>query len=148
MRVRQASGTLLLVIVCGAGLGGRLAQAQSQSGAVAADPYQRSADHFAFQATARNGPQHGEELYYYKCSFCHISFANRAPNLKDLLKRSNMTEQIVAGRIRTGGPGMPAYATTLSEADIADLVSYLKARCCWEGEDPPPNPRYRARTTR
>lgn len=151
MSVRHATGTLIILVaaalVCGAGLG-RSAMAQGQSGAVAADPYQRSADHFVFKATAKSGPQHGEELYYYKCSFCHISFAKRAPDLKDLFKRPNITDQTVADKIRKGGPGMPSYATMLSEADVADLVSYLKEKCCWEGEDPPPNPRYRAGGTR
>lgn len=123
-------------------------QAAGQPVATPADPYQRSADHFAFKASAKSGPQHGEELYYYKCSFCHIRFAKRAPDLKDLFKRPNVTDQTVADKIRKGGPNMPSYATTLNEADVADLVSYLKEKCCWEGEDPPPNPRYRAGTTR
>ena len=122
-------------------------QASSQP-APPADPYQRSADHFTFKASAKSGPQRGEELYYYKCWFCHTQFAKRAPYLKDILKRPNVTEQTVAEKIRTGGPGMPSYRTTLNDADVADLVSYLKERCCWEGEDPPPNPRYRAGTGR
>jgi hypothetical protein len=37
---------------------------------------------------------------------------------------------------------MPSYETALDEAAIADLVSYLKEKCCWEGENEPPNPRY------
>jgi len=35
---------------------------------------------------------------------------------------------------------------TLPEADLDDLISYLKdSKCCFEGQEPPPNPRYRGR---
>jgi mono/diheme cytochrome c family protein len=152
VRLRNASGKLLTVIVGAlvraASLRGRpgLAQAPSDK-QVVEDTYQRSADHYAFTATAKSGPQRGEELYYYKCWFCHNQFAKRAP-YRDILKRPNVTDQTVAETIRKGGPGMPAYGTTLDEAAVADLVSYLKEKCCWEGEDAPPNPRYIAGTKR
>ena len=114
---------------------------------VSVDSYQRSADHYKFKATAKGGPQRGEELYYYKCWFCHNTFAKRAPYLKDIFARG-MTDRAVADKIRSGGPGMPGYGTTLNDADIADLVIYLKEKCCWEGEDAPPNPRYALGTKR
>ncbi len=118
------------------------AQAEPEDSATR-DPYQRSADHFVFKATAKSGPQRGEELYFYKCWFCHTELADRAPVLTDL--GPAMTDQALAEKIRQGGPGMPAYRHTLSEADIADLLSYLLSdTCCWEGEEPPPQPRYRA----
>lgn len=124
----------------------RLTFAQGAQGSsdkpVPLDGYQRSADHFVFKATATSGPQRGEELYYYKCWFCHNQFAKRAPYLKDLFKRQGVTDQTVSEKIRNGGPGMPSYGTTLDDAAVADLVRYLKERCCWEGEDAPPNPRY------
>jgi hypothetical protein len=42
---------------------------------------------------------------------------------------------------------MPAYRHILTDTDLADLVSYLKdASCCFDGTEPPPNPRYVART--
>ena len=109
------------------------------------DPYQRSADNFVFKTTAESGPQRGEELYFYKCWFCHSQLADRAPALEDL--DPAMTDPTVAEKIREGGVGMPAYRHTLSEADISDLLSYLRSdKCCWEGEEPPPQPRYRAGT--
>jgi hypothetical protein len=33
----------------------------------------------------------------------------------------------------------------LSEPDLNDLVSYLREKCCWNSDSPPPNPHYRAR---
>jgi mono/diheme cytochrome c family protein len=144
-RLVLIAGTLAF----GAGATPGLTSAQTPSGAtLSVDPYQRSYDHFVFKSTAKSGPQRGEELYYYKCSFCHIQYAKRAPNLKDLFKRPSVTDQMVAEKIRKGGPGMPSYGTMLNDADISDLVSYLKEKCCWEGEDNPPNPRYRAGTGR
>jgi len=32
-----------------------------------------------------------------------------------------VTDQNVIGEIKEGGPGMPAFQTTLSDSDIADL---------------------------
>ena len=147
MSVKSAPGTALALLVgalmWASSFGGRPASAQTPvDQPVAVDSYQRSADHFAFNATAKSGPQRGEELYYYKCWFCHNTFAKRAPYLKDIFARPGVTDKTIADKIRSGGPGMPSYVTTFKDADIADLVSYLKEKCCWEGEDAPPNPRY------
>ena len=120
------------------------AATQTSEQPAAQDPYQRSLDHFLFRATATSGPQRGEELYFYKCWFCHSALAERAPVLEDLFDRPSMTGQRVAQKIRQGGSGMPAYRHTLGDADVADLLSYLRSdKCCWEGEEPPPQPRYR-----
>lgn len=133
----------LLIVSLGILTGGPLLGQTPSDKPVPLDGYQRSADHYVFKATAKSGPQRGEELYYYKCWFCHNQFAKRAPYLKDILKRPGVTDQTLAEKIRTGGPGMPSYGTTLDTAAVNDLVAYLKdPRCCWEGEDAPPNPRY------
>src|SRR5260370_42707565 len=53
----------------------------------------------------------------------------------------------VTVKIKEGGAGMPAFRTSLSDADIADLRAYFHSgKCCVEGENPPPNPWYRAET--
>ena len=39
---------------------------------------------------------------------------------------------------------MAAYRYELSYADLADLVSFLREKCCWDPEDPPKNPQYHA----
>ena len=154
MRLGSTSVVVLAVVLGAAMWSGRLtaplapvnavAQTSSESSA-AGDPYQRSIDHYLFRATATDGAQRGEELYFYKCWFCHSALAERAPVLDDLFDRPDVSEQSVAEKIRRGGPGMPAYGHTLNDADVADLLSYLGSeKCCWEGEEPPPQPRYRA----
>lgn len=135
---------------------GRAASAQSTSAQAAvetrvtSDEYQRSAEIFEMKTSAKGGPQRGEEIYYYKCWFCHNKYTKTAPHLKDLYKRPTLAtgeavnDRSVAEKIRGGGPGMPAYRYALTEADIADLRSYVReGKCCFEGDEPPPNPRYR-----
>ena len=152
MRLANTSGVVLTVVLGAAIWGQRSAgpmlsmsaATQTSERVETQDPYQRSLDHFLFRASAASGPQRGEELYFYKCWFCHSALAERAPVLEDLFDRPGVTRQHVAQTIRQGGPGMPAYRHTLGDADIADLLSYLRSdTCCWEGEEPPPQPRYR-----
>ena len=114
------------------------------------DEYQRSAEIYGMKTTAASGSQRGEEIYYYKCWFCHNQYAKTGPPLKDLYKRPTLmlggpvNDQTVADKIRSGGPAMPAYRHTLKEADIADLIGYFRSgKCCFEGDEPPLNPRYR-----
>jgi cytochrome c2 len=116
------------------------------------DDYQRSTEIYGYRTTAESGPKRGEELYYYKCWICHNQFVKTGPQLKDLFKRPTfstsddpITDQSVAEKIRSGGPGMPSFGATLKQADIADLISYIKEGCCFDSENPPPNPRYRAK---
>lgn len=116
------------------------------------DSYQRSTEIYEYKTTAQGGQQRGEELYYYKCWVCHNQFAKAAPQLKDLFKRPTfstsddaISDQTVADKIRNGGPGMPSFGATLKQADISDLLSYIKQGCCFDSENPPSNPRYRAK---
>ena len=116
------------------------------------DEYQRSAEIYEMRTSARNGPQRGEEIYYYKCWYCHNQYAKTGPPLKDLFTRAlpsgqPRSDREVAEKIRQGGPIMPAYRHVLTDADLADLLSYFKSpTCCFEGDEPPPNPRYRGVT--
>src|SRR5216683_558894 len=93
----------------------------------------------------------GEIIYYYKCWMCHNQYTKGAPYLKDLYQHSTMEsgqpvgDDTVAAQIQNGGPGMPAFHTTLSDADVADVVAYIReGKCCVEGENPPKNPWYEA----
>src|SRR5258708_35746708 len=44
---------------------------------------------------------------------------------------------------------MPSFGTTLSNSDVADVVSYLhREKCCVEGEHLPANPWYRSETNK
>jgi streptogramin lyase len=123
------------------------AKAASQT---ARDPYQRSYEFFTMTTTAKDGAQRGEELYYYKCWFCHNQYDRTGPQLKDIFTREKLgtgqpvNDQTVADKILNGSPVMPAYRHTLNQKDVADLLAYFKSdQCCFDAEEPPPNPRYR-----
>jgi hypothetical protein len=115
------------------------------------DSYQRSTNIYTYNVRAKSGPARGEELYYYKCWFCHNQYVKIGPQLGELYKRGTfassgdeVTDRNVAAKIQEGGPGMPSFRTTMKEPDISDLVSYIKSgNCCFNSQDPPPNARYR-----
>jgi len=133
------------------------AQEPAQQGAkpeakpVAKDYYQRSLETYEFRKAAQSGPERGREIYYYKCWFCHNEFSKTAPQLTGLFQRPTLlsglpvNNETVKDRIRNGGDGMAAYKYTLSEADLNDLVSFVREKCCWDSDAPPLNPRYQAR---
>ena len=115
------------------------------------DPYQRSIAIFEFKKAADKGPDRGREIFYYKCWFCHNEFAGpqSAPNLATVFMREKLlsgrptTDDGIKDEIRNGGAGMAAYKYVLNEADLDDLVAYIRQGCCWNSKSPPPNPRYR-----
>jgi mono/diheme cytochrome c family protein len=117
----------------------------------AKDSYQRSLQIYELKKAAASGLERGEEIFYYKCWFCHNEFTKDIPKLAGLFQHSALlsgqpvNDDTVKEKIRNGGPGMAAYRYTLRDADVDDLVSYLRERCCWSSDSPPPNPRYRAR---
>jgi mono/diheme cytochrome c family protein len=115
------------------------------------DYNQRSLEIFEFRKAAPSGPERGQEIFYYKCWFCHNEFVTDVPHIAGLYKKANMlsgqpvNDANVREKIRNGGPGMPSYKTVLNDADLNDLVSYVREKCCWDSDAPPPNPRYIAR---
>jgi mono/diheme cytochrome c family protein len=118
---------------------------------VAKDYYQRSLETYEFKKAARSGAERGREIFYYKCWFCHNEFSTTAPHLTGLYQRETLlsglpvNDENVRNRIRNGGAGMAAYKYTLSEADLDDLVSFVRDKCCWDSDAPPLNPRYGTR---
>jgi hypothetical protein len=38
---------------------------------------------------------------------------------------------------------MPGYRYVLTDKDLNDLVEYLRDHCCWDADNPPPNPRFK-----
>jgi mono/diheme cytochrome c family protein len=117
----------------------------------AKDYNQRSLEIFEFRKAAKSGPERGGEIYYYKCWFCHNEFTKDIPKLEGLFTRATLlsgqpvNEANVKDKIRSGGPGMPAYRSVLNDADLNDLAGYLREKCCWNSDAPPRNPRYIAR---
>jgi ubiquinol-cytochrome c reductase cytochrome b subunit len=72
----------------------------------------------------------GARLFHEKgCEFCH-AFAQqggkRGPDLTDVGGR--MTGEQIALRITSGSPNMPAYARTLTPAQVDALVAFLSTR--------------------
>src|SRR5262245_14360994 len=116
---------------------------------------QRAVAIYNYKTTAGSGWQRGEEIYYIKCWICHneytVNAKTGAVHLKGLYQRPRLisgqavNDQTVAEKIRNGGPGMPSYRRVLSDADMTDLLSYLReGHCCFEGSEPPHNPAYRS----
>ena len=98
------------------------------------DDFQRSARLDTYKVIADSGAGRGENIYFYKCWMCHNQYAKTGPYLKELFKHSQLmsgdpvTEENVAAKIKEGGPGMPAFGTTLKDADVADLITYYQGR--------------------
>ena len=125
--------------------------ASTEEGKPAKDYNQRALEIYEFRKAAQSGPERGREIYYYKCWFCHNEFTQGIPKLNDLYKHPALlsgqpvNDANVKAKLRDGGPSMPAYKYTLSDADLDDLVSFIREKCCWDSDSPPPNPRYIAR---
>jgi cytochrome c5 len=132
-----------------AGASAAPASAQNESKEPAKDYLQRSLEIYEFKKAAQSGPDRGQEIFYYKCWFCHNEFTKDIPKLDHLFQHANMvtgqpvTEENVKNQIRNGSANMAAYKYTLNEQDLNDLVGYLREKCCWNSDAPPLNPRYR-----
>jgi streptogramin lyase/mono/diheme cytochrome c family protein len=117
------------------------------------DDLQRSRRLDTYTILADSGASRGENIYFYKCWMCHNQYAKTGPLLKDLYQRDTLSsgdpvnDDNITAKIKEGGAGMPAFRTSLSDTDIADLRAYFHSgKCCVEGENPPANPWYRAET--
>ncbi|MGH9786034.1 MAG: c-type cytochrome [Terriglobia bacterium] len=113
------------------------------------DDLQRSMRIYTYTMTAESGPQRGEVLYFYKCWMCHNKYTKSAPYLSDLFQRPRLatgepvSQNTVAEKIRNGSQRMPGFRHSLSDADMADLMAYLRSgKCCYEEDEPPLNPWY------
>jgi mono/diheme cytochrome c family protein len=156
--IRILAGKLTVAMVLtAASLIGRQASAQSLPTPPAGarppvkDYNQRSLEIYEFRKAAQSGPERGQEIYYFKCWFCHNEFVKGIPHLEGLYKKPTLlsgqpvNDANVKEKLRNGGPTMPAYKYALKDEDLDDLVSYLREKCCWDSDSPPANPRFRAR---
>lgn len=114
------------------------------------DELQKADRIFQFKKAAGSGAERGREIFYYKCWFCHNEFTQGVPKLEGLFQHPTLwsgapvNEETVKNQIRNGSADMAAYKDTLSEADLNDLVAFLRDKCCWNSDAPPLNPVYRA----
>ena len=117
----------------------------SSTGSTSDQELQRSylIDHY--MEVAQSGPARGENIYFHKCWVCHNQYYKPAPHLTAVMQGAGLDEETLTNTIRDGNASMPSFKTTLSDADIRDVVSYLQSgKCCFEGVDLPVNKQYRA----
>ena len=119
------------------------------------DDLQRSARLDTYRILGDSGPARGENIYFYKCWMCHNKYAKTGPDLSTLYQRDTLTsgdpvtDDNVTAKIKEGGAGMPAFRTTLNDADIADLRAYFHSgKCCADGANAPANPWYKAESNK
>src|SRR6476660_4816376 len=95
------------------------------------EPYDtslRALQYYRYKRVAESGPERGRELYYFKCWQCHNEFQKTAPQLRGLYEGGRqvageiVTDAVLANKIRSGGPAMPAFRHELNDADVADIV--------------------------
>src|SRR5258708_6589379 len=107
------------------------AQNGAPASAAAYDESIRPLQYYRYKRVAESGPERGRELFYFKCWQCHNEFQKTAPQLKGLYQRANLisgdpvNDATVADKVRNGGPGMPSFRHQLSDADVADGVSFV-----------------------
>ena len=79
--------------------------------------------------------QAGAMLFREKgCAHCHgvggvggVS-GKKAPALADLREKKEWTEAKLTGQILNGGQKMPPFADSVTDAEAAQLVAYLRAK--------------------
>ena len=88
----------------------------------------------ASTAKAAASAEKGKEVFE-QCAVCHNADSTEkkmGPGLKGLFKKAKLvsgkpvTEANVKALINSGGNGMPPYSDTLSDAERADVIAYLK----------------------
>ena len=83
-------------------------------------------------AKARADEQAGALLFAQKgCVHCHGpggSGGKKGPDLANLRKNKVWTPAKITNQILNGGQKMPAFSDSLTDAEIAQVVAYLRAK--------------------
>ena len=67
------------------------------------------------------------QLFATTCGWCH-SNAGRAEGKGPQLMNTARSDEFIRNRIKNGKEGkMPAFGTTFSDADIDDIIAYIRA---------------------
>ncbi|MBM3770032.1 MAG: cytochrome c [Acidimicrobiia bacterium] len=144
-RPRTSQPILIAVLMCDLFVVSLASQQtpRSPSETALVDRYQRTYEVLTNNEVASSGAARGETIYFYKCWMCHNQGGRKGdksglvgPALGSVVSRMK-TQDAVTARIKNGGPRMPAFRHTLSEAGLSDLVAYLATpTCCYENDEP------------
>jgi mono/diheme cytochrome c family protein len=88
--------------------------------------------HALFSGKDKAAAQAGAALFGQKgCAHCHGEAGvggKKGPVLTDLRKQKEWTPARITNQILNGGQKMPPFGDSLTDAEAAQLVSYLRAR--------------------
>jgi mono/diheme cytochrome c family protein len=88
--------------------------------------------HSALAADSKSDAMAGAVLYRDKgCAHCHGAHGEgtpKAPALFDIRKSKLWTGDKITQQILNGGQKMPPFADSLSDAEVAQVVSFLRAK--------------------
>ena len=88
--------------------------------------------HLLFAANRAADEQAGAILFRDKgCAFCHGAGGvggKKGPILVDIRKDKNWPPAKITAQILNGGQKMPPFGDSLTDAQIAQLVAYLRAK--------------------
>ncbi|MGB6974962.1 MAG: cytochrome c [Terracidiphilus sp.] len=65
------------------------------------------------------------------CAHCHganRTGTKKAPSLVDIRKDNRWTPDKMTGQILNGGKKMPPFSDSLSDQEVSDIVTYLRAK--------------------
>jgi nicotinate dehydrogenase subunit B len=100
-----------------------------------------TAAHALSGSSTKTAEEAGAVLFRDKgCPFCHGTGGEgtkKAPSLIDLRKDKDWPPDKITNQILNGGQKMPPFRDSLTDDEIAQLVSYLRAR---HRPEPPPPP--------
>ncbi len=95
----------------------------------------------AYSADTKAAEMAGAVLYRDKgCGFCHgahLEGTKKAPALAEIRKQKNWTNDKISTQILDGGTKMPPFRESLSDEEIQQLISFLRAK---DHPTPPPVP--------
>jgi len=78
---------------------------------------------------------HGKKVYDAQCEVCHFDHSTKkkiGPGLKGLMARGKFADgkkvddETLRAWIEKGGKDMPGFKDNLNDAEIRDLIAYLK----------------------
>jgi mono/diheme cytochrome c family protein len=95
----------------------------------------------AYSADTKSAEMAGAVLYRDKgCGFCHgasLEGTKKAPALAEIRKQKAWTNEKITSQILDGGTKMPPFRESLSDDEIRQLISFLRAK---NRPTPPPAP--------